>query len=68
MRGKPDGLVAEAAPSDRSIEVKVAPNYRRLAQAWAGWLVAIAAGVALGHFGGELWASLIFLIRQASGG
>jgi neural Wiskott-Aldrich syndrome protein len=63
----PDGLVAEAAPSDRSIEVKIAPNYRRLAQRWAGWLVAIAAGVALAQFGGELWASLLALIRQASG-
>src|SRR5262245_28142681 len=63
----PDGLVAEAAPSDRSIEVKIAPNYRRLAQRWVGWLVAIAAGAALGQFGGELWASLLVLIRQASG-
>src|SRR5262245_25385011 len=63
----PDGLVAEAAPSDRSIEVKIAPNYRRLAQRWAGWLVAIAAGVALGQFGGELWAGLLVLIRQLSG-
>jgi neural Wiskott-Aldrich syndrome protein len=63
----PDGLVAEAAPSDRSIEVKIAPNYRRLTQRWAGWLVAIAAGVALGQFGGALWASLLFLIQQASG-
>ena len=62
-----DGLVAEAAPSDRSIEVKIAPNYRRLAQRWAGWLLAMLAGVALGQFGGEVWASLVFLIRQATG-
>jgi hypothetical protein len=62
-----DGLVAEAAPSDRSIEVKIAPNYRRLAQRWAGWLAALLAGVALGQFGGELWASLVFMIRQATG-
>jgi neural Wiskott-Aldrich syndrome protein len=64
----PDGLVAETAPSDRSIEVKIAPNYRRLARLWAGWLLAMLAGVALALFGAELWASLLGLIGQASGG
>src|SRR5262245_43973749 len=64
----PDGLVAEAAPSDRSIEVKIARNYPRLAQRWAGWLAAMLAGIALGQFAGDLWAGLLFLLRQASGG
>jgi neural Wiskott-Aldrich syndrome protein len=64
----PDGLVAEAAPSDRSIEVKIAPNYGRLAQRWAGWLAAMLAGIALGQFAGDVWAGLLFLLRQASGG
>jgi len=64
----PDGLVAEAAPSDRSIEVKIAPNYGRLAQRWAGWLAALLTGIALGQLAGEVWAALLFLLRQASGG
>jgi hypothetical protein len=64
----PDGLVAEAAPSDRSIDVKIAPNYGRLAQRWAGWLAAMLAGIALGQFAGDVWAGLLFLLRQASGG
>ncbi len=64
----PDGLVAEAAPSDRSIDVKIAPNYGRLAQRWAGWSAALLAGIALGQFAGEVWAGLLYLLRQASGG
>jgi hypothetical protein len=64
----PDGLVAEAAPSDRSIEVKIARNYSRLAQLWAGWLAAMLAGIAFGQFAGDGWAGLLFLFRQASGG
>jgi hypothetical protein len=64
----PDGLVAEAAPSDRSIEVKIARNYSRLAQLWAGWLAAMLAGIAFGQFAGDVWAGLLFLFRQASGG
>jgi neural Wiskott-Aldrich syndrome protein len=64
----PDGLVAEAAPSDRSIEVKIAPNYGRLAQRWVGWLAALLAGIALSQFAGDVWAALLFLLRQASGG
>jgi hypothetical protein len=64
----PDGLVAEAAPSDRSIDVKIAPNYGRLAQRWAGWLAALLAGIAFGQFAGDVWAGLLFLLRQAGGG
>ncbi|HXE69170.1 MAG TPA: Clp protease N-terminal domain-containing protein [Hyphomicrobiaceae bacterium] len=64
----PDGLVAEAAPSDRSIDVKIAPNYGRLGQRWAGWLAALLAGIAFGQFAGDVWAGLLFLLRQAGGG
>jgi hypothetical protein len=64
----PDGLVAEAAPSDRSIEVRIAPNYARLAQRWAGGLAALLAGVALGQFAADLWAAFLSLLRQVSGG
>jgi neural Wiskott-Aldrich syndrome protein len=64
----PDGLVAEAAPSDRAIEVRVGANYRRLAQRWTGWLAALLAGVALAQFGGELWAAAGYLLRQLASG
>jgi neural Wiskott-Aldrich syndrome protein len=62
-----DGLLAESAPSDRSIDVKIAGNYRQLAQRWGGWLAAMLAGAALAQFGSELWAAVAFLLRQASG-
>ena len=62
-----DGLLAESAPSDRSIDVKIAGNYRQLAQRWAGWLAAMLAGAALAQFGSELWAAVGFLLRLASG-
>jgi neural Wiskott-Aldrich syndrome protein len=64
----PDGLVAEAAPSDRLIEVRIAPNYARLAQRWVGWLAAMLAGVALGQFAPDLWAAFLSLLRQVNGG
>jgi neural Wiskott-Aldrich syndrome protein len=64
----PDGLVAEAAPSDRSIEVRIAPNYARLAQRWGSWLAALLAGVALGQFAADLWAACLSLLRQVTGG
>jgi len=63
----PDGLVAEAAPSDRSIEVRIAPNYRHLGKRWVGWLaVAIAAAAAV-QFSGELWAAALSLIKELAG-
>jgi len=62
-----DGLVAEAAPSDRAIDVRIAPNYRRLARRWTGWLVALIAGAMLAHFGISLAASVDLLWRQLSG-
>src|SRR5262245_13836489 len=63
-----DGLVAEAAPSDRTIDVRIAPNYRRLAQRWTAWLVALIGGALLVHFGGSLVAAVGLLWRQLSGG
>jgi hypothetical protein len=64
----PDGLVAEAAPSDRAIEVRIGANYRRLAQRWAGWLAAVFVGAAIAQFGGELWTVASSLLRQLSAG
>jgi hypothetical protein len=63
----PDGLVAETAPSDRSIDVRIAPNYRRLVRRWLGWLAAVVAGAALVQFGGGLWSAAVLLIRLAVG-
>src|SRR5215470_5782675 len=57
----PDGLVAEAAPSDRSIEVRIAPNYRHLGKRWVGWLVVAIAAAAAVQFSGELWAAVLSL-------
>jgi len=31
-------------------------------------LAAMLAGIALGQFAGEVWAGLLYLLRQASGG
>jgi hypothetical protein len=64
----PDGLVAEAAPSDRAIEVRIGANYRRLAQRWAGWLAAVFVGAAIAQFGGELLTVASSLLRQLSAG
>src|SRR5262245_45089067 len=64
----PDGLVAEAAPSDRSIDVRIAPNYRPLVRRCAGWLAALVAGVVLAHVAGALSPAVELLIRQLSGG
>jgi hypothetical protein len=63
-----DGLVAEAAPSDRSIDVRIAPNYRRQAQRWLGWLAALITGALLAHFAGGVGETVHLLIRQLSGG
>src|SRR5262245_4093526 len=63
-----DGLVAEAAPSDRAIDVRIVPNYRRRAQRWTAWLAALIGGALLVHFGGSLVAAVGLLWRQLSGG
>jgi len=62
-----DGLVAEAAPSDRAIDVRIAPNYRRRARRWTGWLAALIVGGVLAQFGGSLAAAFGLLWRQLSG-
>jgi hypothetical protein len=63
-----DGLVAEAAPSDRTIDVRIAPNYRRLAWRWTGWLAAVIGGALVAYFGGSLAAAVDLLWRQLSSG
>jgi hypothetical protein len=51
-----DGLAAETALPDQTIEIKVRSNYRRTAARWAGWLVAAGIGAVLGRFSEELIA------------
>jgi hypothetical protein len=63
----PDGLVADSAPSDRSIEVSVGADYRGRSARWAGVLIALAAGGLLGRFSGEIWNAAVLLMRQITG-
>jgi hypothetical protein len=58
----PDGVIAESAPPDRVIEVRVRPNvvgrYLRL----VGVSAALLGAAALGRFGEELWSALLSLL------
>ncbi len=63
-----DGLAVESAPPDRVIEVKVGGNYRQVAARWAGWILALLAGAAIGSFGEQIWALAVPAIKQALGG
>jgi hypothetical protein len=62
-----DGIAADAAPPDRVIEVKVGANYRSTVSRWAGWLVAMALGAVLTHFGGQVWTLVRFTARKVLG-
>ena len=62
-----DGMAAEAAPPDRTIEVTVTGGrLRRLARSVV-FLAALIAGAVLGRFGGEVWALGAAVIRQIVG-
>lgn len=65
----PDGAIADAAPSDRMIEIKVGgAGHARKVLRLIAWLAAVGAGVALGHFGSQIWPSVIPLFRKLGGG
>jgi len=55
----PDGAGAEAAPPDRSIDVKVSGRRGRILGRLVMWLVLLGVGVALGHFGPKLFPDVI---------
>ena len=62
-----DGMPAEAAPPDRTIEVTITGGrLRRLARS-IGFLAAIIAGAVLGRFGGEVWALGAAVIKRIVG-
>jgi len=63
-----DGLAVESAPPDRAIEVKVGGNYRQVAARWAGWILALLAGAAIGSYWEQLWAIALPAITMALGG
>jgi len=63
-----DGLAVESAPPDRVIEVKVGGNYRQVAARWAGWILALMVGAAIGSFGEQIWAMVVPAIKAAIGG
>ena len=63
-----DGLAVESAPPDRVIEVKVGANYRQVAARWAGWILALLVGAAIGSYWEQLWAIAVPAITMALGG
>ena len=63
-----DGLAVESAPPDRVIEVKVGGNYGQVAARWAGWILALLVGAAVGSYWEQLWAIALPAITMALGG
>jgi hypothetical protein len=63
-----DGLAVESAPPDRVIEVKVGGNYRQVAMRWAGWILALLVGAAIGSYWEQIWAIAVPAITMALGG
>lgn len=51
-----DGLAAETAPPDRTIEVVVTGGRLRRLAGWGGFIAALVVGAVLGRFGSEFWA------------
>ena len=62
-----DGLAAETAPPDRTIEVAVSGGRLRSLARWGGLLAALIAGAVLSRFGGEFWSLGIAIVRRAIG-
>jgi hypothetical protein len=60
----PDGVIAESAPPDRIIEVRVRPNAAKRTLRLLGWSVALLTAGALGRFGEEVWSALLFLLNS----
>jgi neural Wiskott-Aldrich syndrome protein len=60
-----DGLMAQSAPPDRVIEVKVKGRPLRSALRWLGWIAALATAAALGRVGDELWSAAYAVVKSA---
>jgi hypothetical protein len=58
----PDGVIAESAPPDRVIEVRVRPNVVGRSLRLVGASAALLGAAALGRFGEELWSALLSLL------
>jgi hypothetical protein len=63
-----DGLAAETAPPDRTIEVTVTGGRIRRLASWGGLLVALLLGTMLGRFGNEVWALVAAISKRLIGG
>jgi hypothetical protein len=63
-----DAVVAESAPPDRVIDVRIGRNYVRLVGRSAVWAAAVAVGALIGHFGGKAIATAALLAKYWLGG
>ena len=62
-----DGLAAETAPPDRTIEVAVTGGRLRSLGRWGGLLTALIVGAVLSRFVGEFWSLGMTIIRRVLG-
>jgi neural Wiskott-Aldrich syndrome protein len=60
-----DGLIAQSAPPDRPIEVKVKGHPLRDTVRWLGWITALLAAAVLGRVGDEIWSVAYALAKKA---
>jgi hypothetical protein len=60
-----DGLIAQSAPPDRPIEVKVKGHPLRETVRWLGWITALLAAAVLGRVGDEVWSVAYALAKKA---
>ncbi|WP_171946493.1 Clp protease N-terminal domain-containing protein [Hyphomicrobium sp. CS1GBMeth3] len=63
-----DGMTAETALPDQTVDVKVAINYARTAARWFGWIAAAVVGGLLAKFGETGWMIAQVLFAQYLGG
>jgi hypothetical protein len=64
-----DAHVAESAPPDRVIDVRVRANMARTSVRLIAWIASIAAAALLGRYGEQAWITEVLAsIRQALGG
>jgi hypothetical protein len=62
-----DGLAAETAPPDRTIEITVTGGRLRRLGRWIGFFATLVLGALLGRFGGEFWALGSTIIKRVLG-
>jgi neural Wiskott-Aldrich syndrome protein len=60
-----DGVAAQSAPTDRTVEVRVRPNHLRRAARLAGWIAAMALGAFIAHRGQEYWVPVLVALKKA---